>query len=156
MATWQFTVCLIPKSVFDTNEKEVFPFYDEDENYDVSFTWKNININVVKDEIQKYYPISKSWHKDLISFGYEKSTDVQMWYTKGKLENIQFRIDMRGNFIVDIEHIVNIAQTIYCVFFIPSQKCIADANMVEIIDYAKKSEAYLLQDSKQSPSIEGK
>ena len=111
---------------------------------------------LLKTKFKKYYPISKSWHKDLISFGYEKSNGVQMWYTKGKLENIQFRIDMRGNFIVDIEHIVNIAQTICCVFFIPSQKCIADANKVEIIDYAKKSEAYLLQDPKQSPSIEGK
>lgn len=143
MATWQFTVCLIPKYWFDIHAKEITKFYDEEGNYDVSFTWKDIKTNDAKHEIIKYYPLSKSWHENLISFGYEQKTDAQVWYEKGQLEDIQFRIDMRGHFVLDIEKIVAIAQKLSCVFFLPEQKCIAEANVFEIISYAKTSNAYL-------------
>lgn len=143
MAAWQFKVCLIPKSGFDTNGIEVSRLYDAEGNYDIAFTWENVTTNGVKDEIIKYYPLSRSWHKDLVSFGCEKGTDVQVWYEKGKLEDIQFRIDMRGHFILDIEQIVNIARKLSCVFFLPEQKCMVDANVLEILSYAKTSDAYL-------------
>lgn len=143
MAAWQFEVCLIPKSWSDLSRKGVSSFYDTEGNYDVSFAWKNIITNDVRGEIIKYYPLSKSWHKDLINFGYEERTDAQIWYEKDELENIQFRIDMRGNFILDIKQVVDIAKKLSCVFFIPSQKCIVEANVFEIISYAKKSNAYL-------------
>lgn len=143
MAAWQFKVCLIPKSWFDTNGKDVSSFYNTEGHYDVSFTWKNSTTNDVKDEVIKYYPLSESWHEDLLSFGCEKKTDVQVWYEKGKLEDIQFRIDIRGNFISDIEQIIAIAQKLSCVFFIPEQKCIVEPNIFEVISHLKKSNAYL-------------
>ena len=53
MAVWQFKVCLIPQSCFNTNEIDVSRFYDADGNYDTSFAWKNRPVNDVKDEIIK-------------------------------------------------------------------------------------------------------
>lgn len=143
MAAWQFKVCLIPKSGFNANGIDVSRFYDAEGHYDVSFTWKNRPINNVKDEIIKYYALSKSWHEDLVSFGDEEKTDGQAWYEKGELKNIQFRIDVRGNFVLDIEQIIAIAQKLSCVFFIPEQKCIVEPNIFEVISHLKKSNAYL-------------
>lgn len=143
MAVWQFKVCLIPQSCFNTNEIDVSRFYDADGNYDTSFAWKNRPVNDVKDEIIKYYSLSKSWHEDLVSFGDEEKTDCQAWYEEGALENIQFRIDMRGNFVLDIEQIIDIAQKLSCVFFIPEQKCITEPNVFKVISHIKKSNAYL-------------
>ncbi|ENW93818.1 hypothetical protein [Acinetobacter sp. NIPH 298] len=143
MAAWQFKVCLIPQSWFNTNGIDISRFYDAEGNYDASFTWKNHPVNDVKGEIIKYYPLSKSWHEDIVSFGDEEKTDGQVWYEKGKLEDIQFRIDMRGNFVLDIEQIIAIAQKLSCVFFIPEQKCIAEPNVFKVISHIKKSNAYL-------------
>lgn len=143
MAAWQFKVCLIPQSCFNTNEIDVSRFYDADGNYDTSFAWKNRPVNDVKDEIIKYYALSKSWHEDLVSFGDEEKTDCQAWYEESALENIQFRIDMRGNFVLDIEQIIDIAQKLSCVFFIPEQKCITEPNVFKVISHIKKSNAYL-------------
>lgn len=143
MAAWQFKVCLIPKSWLDTNGKEVSSFYNEEGHYDVSFAWKNSTTNRVKEEIIKYYPLSESWHEDLLSFGSEKGTDVQVLNKEGKLEDIQFRIDMRGNFLLDIEQIVAIAQKLSCIFFIPEQKCIVEPTVFKVISHLKKSNAYL-------------
>lgn len=140
MAVWQFKICLIPQSCFNTNEIDVSRFYDADGNYDASFAWKN---RPVKDEIIKYYPLSKSWHEDLVSFGDEEKTDGQAWYEKGELKNIQFRIDVSGNFVLDIEQIIVIAQKLSCVFFIPEQKCITEPNVFKVISHIKKSNAYL-------------
>lgn len=117
MAAWQFKVCLIPQSWFNTNGIDISRFYDAEGNYDASFTWKNHPVNDVKGEIIKYYPLSKSWHEDIVSFGDEEKTDGQVWYEEGVLENIQFRIDMRGNFVLDIEQIIAIAQSFLVYFY---------------------------------------
>ncbi len=132
---------MIPKCWFDIHGKEITKFYDEEGSYDAAFTWGNFTTNNVKDEIIKYYPLSKSWHDDLVYFGNEERTEAQVWYEKGALENIQFRIDVRGNFVLDIEQIVAIAQKLCCVFFIPEQKCIVEPD--KLINHLKKSDAYL-------------
>lgn len=144
MAAWQFQMCLVPRDWVVKNLGCTSLPYITRENCDTSRAWKYQAVNAnIEDEIEKYFSRSASWHDDLVCFGAEEKTDIQLWFDDGEIDELQIRIDMRENFVSLINCIAQIASALSCCIFVPSQQKVIEPEAMEILRCAKLSSSYL-------------
>ena len=143
MAAWQFKVNLIPKTWISSGGV-VDDLYEEDGRYNTEEAWVNYTAGIdVKQLISGYFVSSKAWHQDLYCFGDEESTDVQVWYDDGLLDDIQFRFDLRMPVVSDVCKMIEISQVLHCNIFIPDQRLVIEPVLMSILRCAKESKAFL-------------
>ena len=141
MATWQFSVVLIPASWAEENSFNASALYDE-EGDNTELAWKDrqpeSGFEVVLSGI---LPASKSWHKDLLTWGNEKEHDIQVWYEDGTIDGITIRLDLNKNLNEMITRVVKAAMILDCALFFPEFKRVAEANELALKYAIKKSDA---------------
>ncbi|WP_039033180.1 hypothetical protein [Shewanella sp. ECSMB14102] len=141
MATWQFLVVLIPASWAEENSYSSSALYDE-EGYDTECAWNGRQPESdFKDTLGEVLPPSKSWHEELLTWGNEKEHDIQVWYENETIDGIHIRLDLNQNLNEIIIKVVKAAHALNCALFFPELKLVAEANVFEMKNAIKNSNA---------------
>lgn len=141
MATWQFSVVLIPASWAEENSYSSSSLYDE-EGYDTECAWKGRQPeSEFKAVLGEILPPSKSWHEELLTWGNEKEHDIQVWYENETIDGIHIRLDLNQNLNEIIIKVVKAAHALNCALFFPEFKLVSEANEFEIKNAIKNSNA---------------
>jgi hypothetical protein len=141
MATWQFSVVLVPTSWAEEHNYCSSALYDE-EGYDTEFAWKGRQPEVgFKALLGEVLPPSKSWHEELLSWGNEKEHDIQVWVENEAIDGINFRLDLTQDLNEIIVKVVRAAKSLNCALFFPEFRSVVEANEFELKNAIKKSNA---------------
>lgn len=141
MATWQFSVNLIPRSWAIENKYSSSLLYTE-EGYDTEEAWKE---NQPKPEfiniLSTILPLAESWSKDLLYWGNEEGHDIQVGYENKLIEGIHIRLDLNQKLSSIIAKLVKVAKELDCVLFFPELKTVVEANEFELKNALQNSRA---------------
>jgi len=141
MATWQFSVVLIPISWVEENSYSSSALYDE-EGYDTECAWKDRQPDSeFKTVLGEILPPSKSWHEELLTWGNDEEHDIQVWVENEIIDGIHIRLDLNQNLNELIIKVVKVAKTLNCVLFFPELNSVVEANEFELNKALKKSNA---------------
>ena len=141
MATWQFSVVLIPISWVEENSYSSSALYDED-GYDTACAWKNRQpCSEFKAVLGEILPPSKSWHEELLAWGNDEEHDIQVWVENEVIDGIHIRLDLNQNLNELIIKVVKAAKTLNCALFFPELSSVVEANEFELNKAVKKSNA---------------
>jgi hypothetical protein len=141
MAVWQVTIDFIPLQWVEQNGFKTEELYGDD-GFDPSCTWIGLQ---PKDNFEKFFdailPRSESWSKDLTLWGDTKTNDISVWRDDAKVSSIDFRLDLRENNVSLMNSLVDSADSLNCVLFIPGQHVVIKPNIFELKKYILKSSA---------------
>ena len=141
MATWQFSVVLIPTSWVEDNSSSISSLYDE-EGYDTACAWKDRQPDSgFKAVLGEILPPSKSWHEELLAWGNDEEHDIQVWVENGVIDGIHIRLDLNQNLNELIIKVVKAAKTLNCALFLPELRIVVEASDFELNRAIKKSNA---------------
>jgi hypothetical protein len=142
MATWQFTIALVPRSWAVASDYNPENLQNED-GYDTSIAWANnaIPLNVFIQAFDEVLPRGKSWHKDLIAWGNENKTDIQLWQSSGVFDSAQIRLDLRDDPEVLLPRICEKLSELDCSCFIPEMALIVDPFPISLLEFTHRSRA---------------
>lgn len=141
MATWQFSVVLIPASWAEEHSYSSSALYD-DEGYDTECAWKGRQPDSnFKESLGEILPPSKSCHDELLTWGNEKESDIQVWIENEIIDGIHIRLDLNQNFNDLIIMVVKVAKSLNCALFFPEFSSVVEANEFELKNAIKKSSA---------------
>jgi len=141
MATWQFSVVLIPRSWAIENNYSSTLLVTE-EGYDTEIAWKENQPNPeFMDILSKMLPPAKSWGNDLLCWGNEEENDIQVWFENKTIEGIHIRLDLNQNLNNIIANLVQTAKNLDCALFFPELKAVKEANEFELKRALKASRA---------------
>ena len=141
MATWQFTIEFIPRNWAEDNMSNVQELYDSD-GYSTEVAWKKSQpVTDFVAILSEILPVSESWHKDLLTWGDEKSHDIQVWHENQMVKSITLRLDLQQNFNSLLINIVKAAIKLNCMFFIPEKESIVEPNEFRLKNAASSSQA---------------
>lgn len=141
MATWQFSVILIPASWAEENSYSSVSFYNG-EGYDVTCAWKDRQPEPeYKAILSEILAPAKTWHEELLIWGNEKEHNIQVWYENGKIDGIHIRMDLNQHLNEIIIKLVKAANTLDCALFFPEFALVTKANEFELANAIKKSNA---------------
>ena len=141
MATWQFSVELIPATWAEENSYSASAPYDE-EGYDTERAWKDRQPDAAfKCVLSEILPPSKSWHEGLLTWGDESEHDIQVWLEDGVIDGIHIRLDRNQQLNEIIIRVVKAAKTLNCALFVPELKSVVEANEFELNNAIKNSNA---------------
>ena len=141
MATWQFSVVLIPASWAEEHSYSSSTLYDDD-GYDTECAWEGRQPETgFKELLGEILPPSKSWHADLLAWGNEKEHDIQVWVENEIIDGIHIRLDLNQNLNEIIIKVVNAAKSLNCALFFPEFRSVVQANEFELKNAINKSNA---------------
>ncbi len=129
MAIYQVTIEFIPETWANNNNYNPLALYEEDENiHDSSIAWEGFIHDFEINDISKILPPGKSWSKKILAWGNSESNDIEIFFNENKkIESFSVRIDFREDFNYFLGKIVELANKLNCVFFIPEFKKIINA-----------------------------
>jgi hypothetical protein len=141
MATWQFSVVLIPTPWAEEHSYSSSALYS-DEGYDTECAWKDRQPDSgFKTLLGKILPPSRSWHDELLTWGNEKEHDIQVWVENQTIDGIHIRLDLNQN-LNDISiKVVKAAKSLNCALFFPEFRLVVEANVFELKNTIGKSNA---------------
>ena len=141
MATWQFSIILIPKLWAEENKFDSSFLYSE-EGYDTEIAWeKHQPAPIFKNILSNILPTSKSWNKDLLCWGNEEEHDIQVWYVNNTIDGIHVRLDLNQKLNSIITKLIKTAKELDCVLFLPELKINTEANEFELKKVLQSSQA---------------
>ena len=141
MATWQFSVVLIPISWVEENSYSSSALYDE-EGYYTECAWKDRQPDSeFKAVLGEILPPSKSWHEELLTWGNDEEHDIQVWVENEIIDGIHIRLDLNQNLNELIIKVVKAAKTLNCALFFPELSSVVEANEFELNKAITKSNA---------------
>lgn len=126
LAIWQFQCYIVPL------KKDVDKLRDGE-----AISWRN-------EEKPQIYPdfleCEKSWSTEIVQYGNIDKTCIEFIYDKGKLEEINCRLDLRTLTKHNLVRIVEYVQSIEACFLVNDKICLPELKM--IISFMKQSKAY--------------
>ena len=141
MATWQFSIVLLPASWAEENSYDASLLYDE-EGYSTECAWRERQPgSAFIDVLSKILPPSQAWHDDLLTWGKTEEHDIQVWYEDKEIEGIHIRLDLNQNSNELIAKLIEAAQALKCALFLPEYEKIIEANEFELTKSLKESNA---------------
>ena len=133
MATWQFSVVLIPESWAQENKYCPSSLFDEDGYYDTDAVWKENQPNPeFINLLSNLLPPAKSWSKEMLCWGNEEEHDIQVGYEGKFIESIHIRLDLNQKLNSILVKLVKVSKELNCVLFFPELKTITEANEFEL------------------------
>lgn len=72
-----------------------------------SLFWEGLNTTEsFFDEIGRFLPLNRSWSKDIIMFGTEKSNRVELFLEKGMVVSVEARIDFTSEYELVLNQLI--------------------------------------------------
>ena len=125
MAIWQFQCFIVP--LIENADK-----LRDDE----IISWKNVEKPLIYPD---FLECRKSWSSDIVQYGNIDETCIEFIYDKGKLEEINCRLDLRTLTKNNLARIVKYVQNIEACFLVNDKICLPELEM--IILFMKQSKA---------------
>lgn len=125
MANWQFQCFIVP--LIENADK-----LRDDE----IISWKNVEKPLIYPD---FLECRKSWSSDIVQYGNIDETCIEFIYDKGKLEEINCRLDLRTLTKNNLARIVKYVQNIEACFLVNDKICLPELEM--IILFMKQSKA---------------
>lgn len=114
MATWQFTVHLIPRTKLVQLFSEIPDFLDR-EIFDSINWWDEKDISQHYDsEIGSFLNESQSWSESIKIWGQEDSDHLSVLFDNGRVVEVEVRIDVRALNLVFVENVCSFARLCDC------------------------------------------
>jgi len=105
MATWQFTVHLIPRTSLDLLFPAGIPDSLDREIFDSTEWWKEPLCQDYESEISSFLKEGKSWSESIRAWGEEDSDRLNLLFDNGHIAEVEVRIDvgkLDSRFLEDI------------------------------------------------------
>ena len=134
MAIWNFEFNIVKKirtSLNPTNH-DVF---------DEIISWEGYNVKTTSlTEIEKIFPIYKSWNDSIIQYGDKDSTNIKFYYEDEILSEVFCSIDVRSLDIKQIKSIIEFINSNNSVIFINDK--FFNASVANFRELIKNSQAF--------------
>jgi hypothetical protein len=141
VAIWQVPIEFVPTLWAEENDFKVAQLYDED-GFDTSCAWEK---HQPTKDLERLFghilPAAKSWDEDLLLWGNDKTHDIHVWREEGLIFSIGFRLDLREKITSIASSLIEVANELDCVFFVPDQEKLFEPNMFAFIQYVRNSNA---------------
>lgn len=125
MAINQATILLIPDEFINSTSFEIDNLFDTDGYNDSSLAWKNYpNSSDLNVTIDKYFKRGKQWHEDIVSWGDEQESDIQLIFEDNSVTDFVIRLSVNKEFDEWIEKVNVLSKEISCSLFLPTSKLI--------------------------------
>ena len=142
MAAWQFVLQLLPRQWMKIHP-DIGDLSEDDGEPDFSQAWAKFPPKRDLHQLfSEFLPKAKSWHENLHIWGDTESTDIQAWYEKDQLAEIQIRLDLRHNPVDSIQMVIILAERLDCVFYFNESSEIVNCPINAVKHLLKKSNAY--------------
>ncbi|HSL88983.1 MAG TPA: hypothetical protein VK870_06765 [Ignavibacteriaceae bacterium] len=137
MATWQFNFSFVPMNDLSGTIK-----MDEDGLFDFSSFWlKNQPPENYRELIAKILLHTRSWSQDILMFGKEDNTCIDVSLENNYVVDISVRIDLR-TFNMDLmKKIVDLAKLFKCSLFLYETNELIESNSQILFEKIKNSNA---------------
>jgi hypothetical protein len=137
MATWQFDFSFVP-----IDNLSIKIELDENDLVDFSSFWllRQPPENY-KEIITKILLPTKSWNEDILIFGKEDETRINVVLGNSKVVDISARIDLRTIDPKLLSKIVDLANLFNCNLYLAESKKMIENNYIKLIEEISKSNA---------------
>lgn len=143
MAIWQFQVLLIPKAWAVKHDDNPALLLSTDGSIDTSVAWAGTHTlpEIFFNAFDHIFPRESSWHEDLVIWGNDKTTDIQIWIENGFINEINLRLHVGEDLEENVFKFIKTIEPLKCYLFIPEKKLIVDPSTQEILRLAMTSRA---------------
>jgi hypothetical protein len=93
MAVWQFKVTLLPKRWL-AGGGSLASLVEED-GWNTAAAWKGVEVDTLQSRLEGILPRGKSWHPEVVIWGAEERSDIQLSEEGGYVEALNVRFDLR-------------------------------------------------------------
>jgi len=98
MANWQFSFFIVPNK-WVQQQSDGFEKYLSEDGWEIPNAWKSESRNLEYiSEFNQFLNRATSWSDQLALWKSTKhDSDIQAWHNDGLIEELQVRLDLRGN-----------------------------------------------------------
>jgi len=128
VAVWQFQCFIIP-FIKDANKL----------GKDEMISWKNVEKPLIYPD---FLGCEKSWSIDIIQYGHIDKTCIEFIYDKGKLEEINCRLDLRTLTKHNLARIVEYVQSIEACFLVNDKICLPKLEIIDSLMMQSRANQY--------------
>jgi len=125
MAINQVTILLTPDEFINSTSFDIANLFDSDGYNDSSLAWKNQpKSSWIIENVDKFFKRTKQWHEDILAWGDEHESDVQLILTDNSVTDFVIRLAVNKELDKWIEKVNALSREISCSLFIPTTKLI--------------------------------
>lgn len=143
MAIWQFDIYLLPIEKLRTRYSQI-PTNISGEDFSTELWWDGIKSPInIQQKLDLFLDRGNSWHSDLIVWGNENETRVDIYFSDINVKVIFIRIDVRKINMDLIQNLLNFAKYCNCYLFCPEDLSLIPPELNTLLSKVKKSKAVL-------------
>ena len=125
MAINQATILLIPDELINSTSFEIANLFDSDGYNDTRLAWKDYpKTSRLIDAIDKFFKRTKQWHEDIVAWGDEQESDLQLLIEDNSVTDFVIRLAVNKEFDDWIDKVNALSKEISCSLFLPTSKLI--------------------------------
>lgn len=108
VAVWQFNIAFLPQDWLDAGG-DVSSLFAEG-TFDATSAWWSYRHPKLEETLGSALSKGKSWHPDLTVWGSEQTDDIQLWRSRGKVNSVVVRFDLRQPNMTLLQQVILMAQ----------------------------------------------
>lgn len=139
MAIWQFTIALVPQDWLDAGG-DVLSLFAEG-TFDASPAWRSYRHPQLEEILGGALSKGKSWHSELTAWGSEQTDDIQLFRSKGRVDSIVVRFDLRQPNMALFQQVIQIAQQLRLAIVTLETMSIVPLDVLRLLRAAAESRA---------------
>ena len=133
MAIWQFIVGLVPARWCAIAGNGPDLLVDSEGYSDLGSAWRKYQPDArFVSVISGILPTSAAWHEDLMCWGDNTRSDIQVWYEGTQVESVMVRIDTRTDTSRMCASVVELAHALDCSLYLADARLIIPPDVEEL------------------------
>lgn len=139
MAVWQFTIAFVPQDWLDAGGNVLSLFAEG--TFDASSAWWSYRDPKLEEILGSALSKGKSWHSELTIWGSVQTDDIQLFRSKGRVDSILVRFDLRQPNMALFQHAIRIAQQLRLAIVTLETMSVVPLDVVQLLRAAAESRA---------------
>lgn len=139
MAVWQFTIAFLPQDWLDAGGDQLALFAEG--TFDARPAWRSYSHPQLEEILGSALSKGKSWHSELTTWGSEQTDDIQLFRSKGRVDSITVRFDLRQPNMALFQQVVQIAQQLRLAIVTLETMTIVPLDVLRLLRAAAESRA---------------
>ncbi|GFE78445.1 hypothetical protein GCM10011487_04450 [Steroidobacter agaridevorans] len=139
MAVWQFTIVFLPQDWLDA-DGDVLSLSAEG-TFDASPAWSSYRHPKLEEILGRALSKGKSWHSELTIWGSEQTDDIQLFRSKGRVDSILVRFDLRQPNMALFQQVIRIAQELRLAIVTLETMTVVPRDVLQLLRAAAESRA---------------
>jgi hypothetical protein len=139
MAVWQFTIAFLPQDWLDAGGD--VPSLFAEGTFDAGPAWRSYRHPQLEEVLGSALSKGKSWRSELTIWGSEQADDMQLFRSKGRVDSIVVRFDLRQPNMALFQQVVRIAQELRLAIMTLETMSIVPLDVLQLLRAAAESRA---------------